>query len=149
MKNDVLAVEPVDPATAAFQRLEGEIAVLRRAVENLATEKANIDIPDYSSTLGEMAEQLKAATSILETITDKPAMDLTPENMAQRIDQAARKGRQSDREQITAAENRYHHAMRELTKVAAPANSTAAQRPPLQWDGGGAMLAGSPLWHNK
>ena len=33
MKNDVLAVEPVDPATAAFQRLEGEIAVLRRAVE--------------------------------------------------------------------------------------------------------------------
>src|SRR3546814_7296582 len=87
-----------------------------------------------------MAEQLKAATSILETITDKPAMDLTPENMAQRIDQAARKGRQSDREQITAAENRYDHAMRELTKVAASAHSAADQRTLLKWAGGGGML---------
>src|SRR3546814_5268922 len=117
MKNDVLAVEPVDPATAAFQRLEGEIAVLRRAVENLATEKANIDIPDYSSTLGEMAEQLKAATSILETITDKPAMDLTPENMAQRIDQAARKGRQSDREQITARSEEHTSELQSLMRI--------------------------------
>src|SRR3546814_8654545 len=73
-------------------------------------------------------------------------MDLTPENMAQRIDQAARKGRQSDREQITAAENRYDHAMRELTKVAASAHSAADQRTLLKWAGGGGMLAGCLLW---
>ena len=56
MTNDVRSVEPADPAAAAFSRLEREIALIRRAVENLATEKANIDIPDYSSTLGEMAQ---------------------------------------------------------------------------------------------
>src|SRR3546814_11507252 len=106
MKNDVLAVEPVDPATAAFQRLEGEIAVLRRAVENLATEKANIDIPDYSSTLGELAEQLKAATSILETITDKPAMDLTPENMGPRVDQARSEERRGGIDRVSTCSPR-------------------------------------------
>src|SRR3546814_10891534 len=66
--------------------------------------------------------------------------------MAQRIDQAARKGRQSDREQITASENRYDHAMRELTKVAASAHSAADQRTLLKWAGGGGMLAGCLLW---
>lgn len=146
MTKNVLAVEPLDPATAAFQRLEGEIAVMRRAVENLATEKANIDIPDYSSTLGEMAEQLEAATTMLEAIADKPAMDITPENMAQRMDRAARQGRQSDREQISAAENRYDHAVRELTKVVASAHTAADQKDRLKWAGGGCILAGCVLW---
>ena len=49
-----------DPATQAFARLEGEMALVRRAVQNLATEKAEIDIPDYSNTLGEMAKRLVA-----------------------------------------------------------------------------------------
>lgn len=146
MPNDVLAVEPLDPATAAFQRLEGEIAMMRRAVEQLATERASIDVPDYSSTLGEMAEHLEAAATMLGNIADKPAMDLTPENMAQRIDRAARQGRQSDREQISAAVNRYDHAMRELTQVVASAHTAVDQRERLKWAGGGGVLAGCLLW---
>lgn len=146
MTNDVGAVEPVDPATAAFSRLEGEIALMRRAVENLATEKANIDIPDYSSTLGEMAQYLGTASKTLKAILAKPAMDLTPEDMAQRIDQAARYARQSDREQITAAENRYSHATRALTKIVASAVSAGAQRERLIWAGGGGLFAGCLLW---
>lgn len=146
MTTDVQPIESADPAAAAFSRLEGEIALMRRAVENLATEKANIDIPDYSSTLGEMAQHLEAATKLLGTIADKPAMDLTPENMAQQMDHAARQGRQSDREQITAAENRYDHAMRALTRVVASAHTAADQRDRLKWVGGGGILAGCLLW---
>ena len=33
-----------DPATRAFNRLEGEMAMMRRAVEHLATEKSEIDL---------------------------------------------------------------------------------------------------------
>lgn len=146
MANDVQVVEPTDPAAAAFSRLEGEIALMRRAVENLATEKANIDIPDYSSTLGEMAQDLDAATRTLAAIAAKPAMDMTPETMAQRMGQAARQARQSDREQIGAAENRYDHAVRELGRMVASAKTAHEQREWLKWTGGGGVLAGCLLW---
>ncbi|AJA11206.1 hypothetical protein SKP52_21760 [Sphingopyxis fribergensis] len=146
MTNDVRAVESTDPATAAFLRLEGEIALMRRAVENLATEKANIDIPDYSSTLGEMAQHLDTAAKTLAAIAAKPAMEMTPETMGQRMDQAARKARQSDREQIAAAENRYDHAVRELGRMMASAKSAHEQREWLAWTGGGGVLAGCLLW---
>ena len=129
MANKREPAEAVDPATAAFARLEGEIALLRRGVENLAAEKASIEIPDYSTTLGEMAQSLDEVNETLASIAENPAMIMTPEDMAQRIDRAARSGRQSDREQITAAENRYDHAMRALTKVAAAAVSESTGKP--------------------
>lgn len=146
MKNDVRAVEPADPAAVAFSRLEGEIALTRRAVENLATEKANIDIPDYSSTLGEIAQHLDTAAKTLAAIVVKPAMEMTPETMGQRMDQAARKARQSDREQIGAAENRYDHAVRELGRMVASAKTAHDQREWLRWTGVGGGLAGCLLW---
>lgn len=146
MANDVRTVETADPAAAAFSRLEGEIALMRRAVENLATEKANIDIPDYNPTLGEMAQHLNTATKTLAAIAAKPAMEMTPETMAQRMDNAARQARQSDREQIGAAENRYDHAVRELGRMVASAKTAHEQREWLAWTGGGGVLAGCLLW---
>src|SRR3546814_19616215 len=88
MANDNDTAEPVDPAAVAFTRLEGEIALLRRAVEKLATEKADIDIPDYSETLGEMAQDLSALTAMMDEIDTKPAMDLKPANMARRMSES-------------------------------------------------------------
>ena len=67
-----------DPATRAFTRLEGEMAMMRRAVEHLATEKSEIDIPDYSKTLGEMANRLVS-------IERQPAMQMTPEDFEARM----------------------------------------------------------------
>lgn len=146
MTTDVQLIEPVDPAAAAFSRLEGEIALMRRAVENLATEKASIDIPDYNPTLGEMAQHLDTATKTLAAIAAKPAMEMTPETMGQRMEQAARKARQSDREQIGAAENRYDHAVRELGRMVASAKSAHEQREWLKLTGGGGVVAGCLLW---
>lgn len=146
MDNDDRTTEPLDPAAAAFSRLEGEIALMRRAVENLAAEKANIDVPDYSATLAQMAEHMDAANDILQDIVGKPAWDMTPESVARRMDQAARSARQSDREQIAAAETRYDHAMRDLTNVVASARSASYQREYLRWAACGGVLAGCLLW---
>lgn len=146
MTNNVQSIEPMDPAAAAFSRLEGEIALMRRAVENLTTEKANIEIPDYNPTLGEMAQHLDTATKTLAAIAAKPAMEITPETMGQRMEQAARKARQSDREQIGAAENRYDDAVRELGRMVTSAKTAHDQREWLMWTGGGGVLAGCLLW---
>ena len=62
MNDEVL--EPEDPAAAAFTRLEGEVALVRRAVQQLAAEKAEIHIPDYSTTLGELSKSVESAESV-------------------------------------------------------------------------------------
>jgi hypothetical protein len=45
------AAEETDPATEAFARLEGEMAMVRHTVQNMARERADIVIPDYTATL--------------------------------------------------------------------------------------------------
>ncbi|WP_230281428.1 DUF6118 family protein [Croceicoccus sp. Ery15] len=79
------AVEESDPATEAFARLEGEMAMVRHTVQNMARERADIVIPDYTATLGQMADQLAKVSKTLSTIGSKPAIELTPEDIAVQI----------------------------------------------------------------
>jgi Family of unknown function (DUF6118) len=128
-----------DPATRAFARLEGEMALVRRAVQNLATEKAEIDIPDYSNTLGEMAKRLVA-------IDEHPAMQMTPEDMAARIQAAAAKARRDDHIALSDAKQQYIESSRALRALAGDVASFNEQRRRLNWAAGGGLLAGCLLW---
>ncbi len=86
------APEPIgepDEATQAFARLEGELAMMRRAVQHLAAERADIVIPDYTATLGQMAGQLEQVSESLTAIGGKPAITLTPEDIAVQIKRAS------------------------------------------------------------
>src|SRR3546814_5595798 len=60
--------DEIDPATEAFARLEGEMAMVRHTVQNMARERADIVIPDYTATLSQMADQLAQASKTLSTI---------------------------------------------------------------------------------
>ena len=73
------ALAETDPATEAFARLEGEMAMVRHTVQNMARERADIVIPDYTATLGQMADQLAQVSKTLGAIGDKPAIELAPE----------------------------------------------------------------------
>lgn len=139
-------LETADPAAAAFARLEGEVALVRRAVQQLAAEKSEIRIPDYSTTLGELSKRLGSAEQTLKAIVGKPAMEMTPEDMAQRIERAARQARQTDQEQLREAQARYDHAERELRGVVATVHAAHKQRRRLWWAGGGGLFAGCLLW---
>lgn len=83
------AVTETDPATEAFARLEGEMAMVRHTVQNMARERADIVIPDYTATLGQMADQLTQVSKTLNTIGNKPAIELTPEDIAVQIKRAS------------------------------------------------------------
>lgn len=83
------AVTESDPATEAFARLEGEMAMVRHTVQNMARERADIVIPDYTATLGQMADQLAKVSKTLSTIGSKPAIELTPEDIAVQIKRAS------------------------------------------------------------
>src|SRR3546814_19350691 len=59
--------DEIDPATEAFARLEGEMAMVRHTVQNMARERADIVIPDYTATLSQMADQLAQASKTLRS----------------------------------------------------------------------------------
>ena len=83
------AAEESDPATEAFARLEGEMAMVRHTVQNMARERSDIVIPDYTPTLGQMADQLAQVSKTLTAIGSKPAIELTPEDIAVQIKRAS------------------------------------------------------------
>lgn len=128
-----------DTAAEAFTRLEGEIALMRRAVEQLAAEKTEVDGPDYSSTLGEMLQTLTE-------IESKPAMQMTPEDMASRIAAAGAEARRDDRTVLAEARKQHDDAAYDLRRLLGTAATIAQQRHYLLWAAGGGLIAGILIW---
>ena len=78
-----------DPAAQAFERVREELALLHQAVKGMAADRHELVIPDYNTTLGQMAEKLEAVDEQLAVIADKPALRLTPEALGAQIKKAA------------------------------------------------------------
>ena len=135
-----------DPAAEAFARLEGEMALMRRAVQHLAAERADIVIPDYGATLTDMAKRMGAISESLKGMAGHPAMQMTPDSMGNRIAAAAESARRSDQDRISQARSDLHHATQEMRSVTAHARTVVEQRHQLYQVAGGALLAGILLW---
>jgi len=135
-----------DPAAEAFARLEGELALMRRAVQHLAAERADIVIPDYGTTLTDMAKRMGTIGESLKSMAGHPAMQMTPDGIGQRIVAAAESARRTDQERISQARIDLHHATQEMRSVTAHARTVAEQRQQLYQVAGGALLAGILLW---
>lgn len=135
-----------DPAAEAFARLEGEMALMRRAVEHLAAERADIIIPDYGATLTDMAKRLGEIGECLENMAEHPAMQMTPDSIGNRIAAAAEAARRNDQDRISQARSDLNHATQEMRSVTAHARTAAEQRQQLYQVAGGALLAGILLW---
>lgn len=135
-----------DAAAEAFARLEGELALMRRAVQHLAAERADIVIPDYGTTLTDMAKRMSAISEGLKGMAGHPAMQLTPDSIGNRIAAAAESARRTDHDRITQARDDLHHAAQAMRSVTAHARTAAEQRQQLFKGAGGALLAGILLW---
>ncbi|OYW85154.1 MAG: hypothetical protein B7Z20_09600 [Sphingobium sp. 32-64-5] len=128
----------MDPATRAFTELKGELALLRRAIEHVAAEKADIEIPDYSNTLAKIAKALIA-------IESAPALQMTPEDLAARIEAAAALARREDQAAIAELKRELAEARRDLrTTIGTAATIAQQERERWRWAGGG-FVAGCLL----
>src|SRR3546814_14884868 len=98
---------PTGTAAEAFARLDdrvasldGRIALMVRAVEHMAAERLNIEIPDYTPTLEKTNAWLAAILKRLKAIEAAPALAMTPEDRGRLLDAAARNGRPTRRAQV-------------------------------------------------
>lgn len=136
----------IDQAAEAFARLEGEMALMRRAVQHLAAERADIVIPDYGPTLTEMTKRLGAIAGSIGDIAEHPAMQVTPDGFGRRIEAAAQAARRDDQGRINDAHNELRQAAQDMRVVTSHARTSAEQRRKLFQAVGGGVLGGILLW---
>ena len=117
--------EAFDRLRAVVERQDRELALLRRAVEGLAAERAHIDVPDYSETLGRMQQGVDATADQIAVINDviarSPALAITPEQMAQRIAAAGSVARREDQAAFAKAGEDKARVMADLRVIAGSA----------------------------
>ena len=134
-----------DPA-AAFEALRGEVALLRHAVEGLASARAELEIPNYQQTLERTEKVLGVLAQQLDNVRKSPAMALTPENMGERLNASVRNSTFELRNLLTASQTALDGATRDLSGLVARARRGEEQRRLLWQCGGGGVLAGALLY---
>ena len=140
------AVTETDPATEAFARLEGEMAMVRHTVQNMARERADIVVPDYTATLGQMADQLAQVSRTLDTIGSKPAIELTPEDIAVQIKRASLEMLRDTSDLLRQGRRDFDSATGQLNAMVGRVRTEAEQKR-LTWRFAGMGLAtGILLW---
>ena len=132
-----------DNPAHAFEALRGEVSLLRRAVEGLAS--ARDRVPDYSPTLGAMAEALNAATGALKRIERSPAVHLTPAALTAEIDKAAAPARDADRTAARETHAAMWKAIGRIDGIVERGQGADQQLRWLIWSGAGGALVGMLL----
>ncbi len=142
--------EAFDRLRAVIEGQDRELALLRRAVEGLAAERAAIDAPDYSETLGALQQGVNTAAENIgrvgQFLKQAPALAMTPEQMAQRIAAAGSAARHEDQAALAKAGEDKARVMAELRTIAGSAWTKADQRNRQLWFGLGGVAIGILAW---
>jgi hypothetical protein len=131
---------------AMEERLEGRMAVMARALEHIAIEKQSLEFPDYGPTLAKMNGYLATLAGQTKAIMDAPALQFTPESMAERIDVAADAARATDKATIEKSLELHHQVHADQMRAVGAVRTKQKQRWQMFYCGGGAALAMSLLW---
>jgi hypothetical protein len=140
------AAAETDPATEAFARLEGEMAMVRHTVQNMARERADIVIPDYTATLGQMADQLAQVSKTLGAIGGKPAIELTPEDIAVQIKRASHDMLRDSSDLFRQGRKEFDSATAQLSAMVGRICTEADQKRQTWRFAGMGLAAGILLW---
>lgn len=112
-------------AVRAFEDLRGEVSLLRRAIEGLAAERR--DQPDNRPTLEALAASNEELGAWARRISERPALQLTPQRIGEEIEAVALRFRQQDRKERAAAQARLASGVDELKAISRQARTTYEQ----------------------
>lgn len=134
---------PADDITEAFEALRGEVSLTRRAVEGLTAARERV--PDYSTTLGKMAEALKQAAEGIDRIERSPAERLSPAAMANEIRKASTDARAEDHALLRATRDALMRSIGRVDGIVERGQAADQQLRRLIWTGAGGALGGVVL----
>ncbi|KQN09686.1 hypothetical protein ASE85_01680 [Sphingobium sp. Leaf26] len=131
---------------AMEERLDGRMAVMARALEHIAIERQSIEFPDYGPTLAKMNGYLATLAGQTKKIMEAPAMQLTPESMAERIIGSAETARETDKATIKQAQGLLREAHADQMRAIGASRTKDQQRRHSLYAGIGTALAVSLHW---
>jgi LPXTG-motif cell wall-anchored protein len=134
-----------DPA-AAFERLRGEVSLLRSAIEGLTAARETIDIPDYEPTLARTEKVLTVLAEQFSLLRQSPAMTLTPEIMGARLNAAVADSVNTLRSHSQASKSALDCTVNELRGIVRSARTGDDQNRWLLWTGLGGLALGLVLY---
>jgi len=133
-----------DPALA-FERLRGEVALLRHAVEGMTAAREAIDIPDYEPTLERTEKVLGLLVRQIDAVRNSPAMTLTPENMGGRLNASVADAARELQHQVQSAKSTMAAATHDLQDMVASARRKDEQNRWLSIAAASGLVAGLVL----
>jgi hypothetical protein len=136
-----------DEAAQAFESLRAEVSLMRRAVEQLAAERAEDgQVPDYSETLGVISQNLSATAQRVYALVKSPALSLTPEETGRQISAAGFDARREDHRLFVAARQGMDDVAARLGRQLHSHTEAGKQRRRLWQVGLAALVVGIVLW---
>lgn len=139
-----------DAAAEALGEVRAEVALLRRAIEGMAADRAHGDAPDYSETLARIQQAADATADRIAVINDvltrSPALNVTPEAMTQRIAAAGGAARREDQAALATARKGMEDVTRQLHGLVVSARRGDEQNRWLTWTATGGVVVGIALW---
>lgn len=134
------ARQPADAATA-FEDLRREISLQRTAIEGLTAAKDKL--PDYSPTLRDMETRLGQLEKHVESINERPAMQLTPLTIATEMYEGLITYRADDRKILVEACDALARSLGRVEGMIKQCRSTAEQNWWVTWATTGGFLFGT------
>jgi hypothetical protein len=136
-------VPETDPAEA-FEEVRRELSMLESAIKGLTAARENA--PDYSATLGGMAQALAAIEARLLRIEKSKALALSPVELEKEISAAAEAVRSQDRQMLGDAQNALARSLGRIDGMI-ERGQAVERRTQREWMiGAVGVLAGILLW---
>jgi len=134
---------PADDIAEAFEALRGEVSLTRRAVEGLTAARERL--PDYSATLGRMADALTQAAEGVDRVERSPAVRLSPAALADEIRKASTEARAEDHALLRDTRDELTRSIGRIDSIVERGQAVDRQARRLIWTGAGGALAGALL----
>jgi Family of unknown function (DUF6118) len=146
MEQELIDASANDPASKAFDRLRREVNTLRLAVEHLADAPGKIEIPDYTATLEKLARATQANTAHIESMSDRPGLQMTPESLSNAIIKAGATARAADHAALVNATIAFQSSEQSITKSLSFARTAVEQDMRLKKVSINCLIAGMVIW---
>lgn len=135
---------PEIDAADAFERVRSELSLLHSAIEGLTA--AREKTPDYTATLGNMAQALRSLDTRLQTIEQSRALSLSPVKLAEEINAAAGSARAQDQKMLAEARDALNRSLGWINGMINRGQSVVRRSEREFMIGVGGFVAGILLW---
>lgn len=127
-----------DQTVQAFNDMSRKLAGLTAAVDGFAARQQELHARDYGPDLEKIRDSYEKVCGAINILAKRPAMTLTPQDVAKQIEAAGAQGRADDHRAWTGASHALAGAVQELKGVVVSTHSAETQQ---MWIAGAAALA--------